>query len=442
MTDATGVAQVADEAIDALVAVLDLVRFGGATTRPELSRRSGLGRTVIAQRVSQLLASGLLSEETYAASTGGRPARALTFRAGAGSILTVELGATSLGVGIADLAGRLVTSYEEPCEVAAGPDAILGRAEELIDDVLALRSAQDPPMWGIGIGLPGPVEYASGRPVAPPIMPGWDNYPVRDRLARRYDVPVWVDNEVNLMALGELRLGVARGERDVVFIKIGTGIGAGLISGGRLHHGAQGAAGDVGHIAVVDDTSVICRCGNVGCLEALAGGAALGKLATDAARSGRSQFLADRLAKSDAGVLAASDLGDAAQHGDPLAVEIFGQTGRDIGGMLATLVNFFNPSLVVIGGGVASVGDLLLASIRQTVYRRSLPLATRDLRIVHSALSGMSALNGAAFVVIDELFSRQRLPQWISDGSPAHRPEIAEFPAQPWDGARVSPAHV
>jgi len=141
-------------------------------------------------------------------------------------------------------------------------------------------------------------------------------------------------------------------------------------------------------------------------------------------------------------VLAASDLGDAAQHGDPLAVEIFGQTGRDIGGMLATLVNFFNPSLVVIGGGVASVGDLLLASIRQTVYRRSLPLATRDLRIVHSALSGMSALNGAAFVVIDELFSRQRLPQWISDGSPAHRPEIAEFPAQPWDGARVSPAHV
>jgi glucokinase-like ROK family protein len=438
VTDATGVAQVADEAVDALVTVLDLVRFGGATTRPELSRRSGLGRTVIAQRVSQLLASGLLSEGTHAPSTGGRPARALTFRAEAGSVLTVELGATSLGVGIADLAGSLLTSYEEPCDVAAGPDAVLGRAEELIDNVLAGRSTQDPPMWGVGIGLPGPVEYASGRPVAPPIMPGWDNYPVRDRLARRYDVPVWVDNEVNLMALGELRLGAARGERDVVFIKIGTGIGAGLISGGLLHRGAQGAAGDVGHIAVVDDTSVICRCGNVGCLEALAGGAALGKLATDAARSGRSQFLADRLAESESGVLAASDLGDAAQHGDPLAVEIFGHTGRDIGGMLATLVNFFNPSLVVIGGGVASVGDLLLASIRETVYRRSLPLATRNLRIVPSALSGRSALNGAAFVVIDELFSRQRLPVWISDGSPAHQPEIAEFPAQPRDGAPVS----
>jgi glucokinase-like ROK family protein len=334
-----------------------------------------------------------------------------------------------------------MTSYEEACDVAAGPEAVLGRAEELLDDLLASRPSQDPPVWGIGIGLPGPVEYATGRPVAPPIMPGWDNYPVRDRLARRYDVPTWVDNEVNLMALGELRLGLARGERDVVFIKIGTGIGAGLISGGLLHRGAQGAAGDVGHIAVVDDASVICRCGNVGCLEALAGGAALGKLATEAARSGRSQFLARRLAESDSGVLAASDLGDAALHGDPLAVEIFGRTGQYIGSMLATLVNFFNPSLVVIGGGVASVGDLLLASIRQTVYRRSLPLATRELQIVRSALSGQSGLHGTAFVVIDELLSRQRLPLWISNGSPAHQPEIAEYPARPRDEAGLSLAY-
>jgi glucokinase-like ROK family protein len=441
VAEAMNVAPVADEAVDTLVTVLDLVRFGGVTTRPELSRRSGLGRTVVTQRVSQLLATGLLNEGTYAPSTGGRPARALKFRAEAGNILAVELGATSLGVGIADLAGRLMTSYEEACDVAAGPEAVLGRAEELLDDLLASRPSQDPPVWGIGIGLPGPVEYATGRPVAPPIMPGWDNYPVRDRLARRYDVPTWVDNEVNLMALGELRLGLARGERDVVFIKIGTGIGAGLISGGLLHRGAQGAAGDVGHIAVVDDASVICRCGNVGCLEALAGGAALGKLATEAARSGRSQFLARRLAESDSGVLAASDLGDAALHGDPLAVEIFGRTGQYIGSMLATLVNFFNPSLVVIGGGVASVGDLLLASIRQTVYRRSLPLATRELQIVRSALSGQSGLHGTAFVVIDELLSRQRLPLWISNGSPAHQPEIAEYPARPRDEAGLSLAY-
>lgn len=442
MPDAEGMAQVADDSLDALVAVLNSVRFHGATTRPDLSRRLGLGRTVITQRVSQLLAAGLLSEDTYAPSTGGRPARVLRFRAEAGSILAVEVGATSLGVGVADLAGRLVSSYEEPCDVAAGPNVVLGRAEELLDDMLASRSPQDPPVWGLGIGLPGPVEYASGRPITPPIMPGWDGYPVRDRLARRYDVPAWVDNEVNLMALGELRLGAARGERDLVFIKIGTGIGAGLISGGLLHRGAQGAAGDVGHIAVADDGSVVCRCGNVGCLEAVAGGAALGKLATDAAHSGRSQFLASRLAESGSGTLAASDLGDAALRGDPLAVAIFGHAGHHIGGMLATLVNSFNPSLVVIGGGVTSVGDLLLASIRQTVYRRSLPLATRNLRIVQSTLVGKSALHGAAFAVIDELFSRKRLPLWISNGSPAHQPEIAEISVHQWDGERDSLAYV
>lgn len=426
MAEAADLPRVADDAIDALVEVLDLVRFGTATTRPELIRHSGLGRTVVVQRVGQLIESGLLSEGKHAPSTGGRPARVLTFRAEAGSILAVELGATSLAVGIADLTGRLTSSYEEPCDIAAGPEAVLGRAEQLLDDLLAARPAGEPPVWGVGIGLPGPVEYAYGRPIAPPIMPGWDGYPVRDRLSRRYDVPVWVDNDVNLMALGELRLGLARGERDVIYVKIGTGIGAGLISGGRMHRGAQGAAGDVGHIAVVDDASVTCRCGNTGCLEAVAGGAALGGLATAAARDGRSPFLAKRLAEAGFGPLEAKDLGAAAMHGDAFAVEIFGRTGRHVGGMLATMVNFYNPSLVIIGGGVASVGDLLLASIRETVYRRSLPLATRDLRIARSPLADRAGLHGAAFAVIDELFSRQRLPLWISHGSPARNPKIAE----------------
>jgi len=425
VADAMDLPQVADEAIDALVEVLDLVRFGIATTRPELIHHSGLGRTVVVQRVGQLIESGLVTEGKHAPSTGGRPARVLRFQAEAGSILAVELGATSIAVGIANLSGALLASREEPCDIAAGPEVVLGRAEELLDELLAAGDAPGSPLWGLGIGLPGPVEYAYGRPIAPPIMPGWDGYPVRERLARRYDVPVWVDNDVNLMALGELRLGLARGEQDVVYIKIGTGIGAGLISGGRLHRGAQGAAGDVGHIAVVDDSSVICRCGNSGCLEAVAGGAALGRLATEAARDGRSPFLAKRLADSATDALEARDLGAAALHGDALAVEIFGRTGRHIGGTLATLVNFYNPSLVIIGGGVASVGDLLLASIRETVYRRSLPLATRDLRIARSALANRAGLHGAAFAVLDELFSRQRLPRWIGQGSPAHNPAIA-----------------
>ncbi|MGH3952188.1 MAG: ROK family protein, partial [Pseudonocardiaceae bacterium] len=197
----------------------------------------------------------------------------------------------------------------------------------------------------------------------------------------------------------------------------------GLISGGQLHRGAQGCAGDVGHIQVVDDASIVCRCGNIGCLEALAGGAAIARDATAAAADGRSPFLAN-LVEQGRG-LEAREVARAADHGDPFSVELLTRSGRLVGDMLATLVNFYNPSLILIGGGVAGAGDQLLATIRQSVYRRSLPLATRELRIDRSPLGDRAGLMGAGFMVIDELFSRQRLGHWIDDGSPAGRPELA-----------------
>jgi predicted NBD/HSP70 family sugar kinase len=253
-------------------------------------------------------------------------------------------------------------------------------------------------------------------------MPGWDGYPVRDRLAARYDVPVWVDNEVNLMALGEWRGGVAEGEQDVVYIKVGTGIGAGLISGGRLHRGAQGCAGDIGHVAVLDDPAVVCRCGHVGCLEALAGGAALAREGAAAARNGQSPYLADLL--SSGRPIEAVDVGRGASHGDQASLELLQQSARLVGDTLARIVNFYNPALIVVGGGVAAAGDRWLATIRESVYRRSLPLATRDLRIIRSPLDDRAGLMGGAFMVVDELFSRERLGRWIGRGSPAGRPDL------------------
>jgi predicted NBD/HSP70 family sugar kinase len=258
-------------------------------------------------------------------------------------------------------------------------------------------------------------------------MPGWDGYPVRARLAQRYDVPVWVDNDVNLMALGELRVGAAQNQQDVIFVKIGTGIGAGLISSGRLHRGAQGAAGDIGHATVEVGSGVVCRCGNVGCLEALAGGAALSRDGTTAAREGRSPFLREVLRGGQP--ITATDVAAAAQHGDPVAVELLARSGQLVGETVATLVNFFNPSLVLLGGGVALAGDMILTAVREAVYRRSLPLATRDLRIDRSILSPDPGLSGAAHMVLDELFSRQRLGRWLPVGSPAGLPELAEEPA-------------
>ncbi|SFK40644.1 ROK family protein [Geodermatophilus ruber] len=417
-------APVSTDQLDGLVTVLDLVRGGRARSRPELARASGLGRGAVTQRVTQLLDSGLLEESELGRSTGGRPPRELAVRAQAGLVLVAPLGATHVAAGVTDLTGRLIAHVQEPWSIAAGPDAVLTRVEELFRELLARDTVPRAPVYGIGIGLPGPVEFATGTPVNPPIMPGWDGYRVRARLAKRFDVPVWVDNDVNLMALGELRTGAAQAERNVVYVKIGTGIGAGLISDGRLHRGAKGAAGDIGHATVDVASGVVCRCGNVGCLEALAGGAALSRDGTTAATEGRSPYL--RAVLDAQGQIGASDVAAAAQHGDTVALELLTRSGRLVGETVATLVNFFNPSLVLLGGGVALAGDVILAAIRQAVYQRSLPLATRDLRIDRSLLTPDPALPGAAHMVLDELFSRQRLGRWLPAGSPAGFPELAE----------------
>jgi glucokinase-like ROK family protein len=254
-------------------------------------------------------------------------------------------------------------------------------------------------------------------------MPGWDGYPIRDRFAERYQAPVWVDNDVNVLGLGEWRSGVAAGHDDVVVVKIGTGIGAGIISGGRLHRGAQGSAGDVGHIQIVDDPTVICRCGNVGCLEALAGGEAIGQAGEAAALDGRSPRL--RIALDQRGSVTAEDVARAASYGDPYAVTLLQSAGRRVGSMLASVVNFFNPSLIVIGGGVANSPDLLLAAIRETVYRRSLPLATRELLIQRSSLGGLAGVIGASSMVADQLFSRDAIARWLEEGNPSGVPDVA-----------------
>jgi glucokinase-like ROK family protein len=408
--------------VDNLALVLAAVRTGSLRTRPELVRELGLGRNVVSQRVGQLLDLGLLDEGRLAPSTGGRPSRQLRFRSEAGCLLVAELGATDHQVGLSDLGGELLDQRVERCDVASGPERTLSRLEQLFDELLAARPT-GLPLWGVGVGVPGPVEFSQGRPIAPPIMPGWDAYPVRDRLSAHYQTPAWIDNDVNVMALGELRAGIGQSEQELMYVKVGTGIGAGLVSGGRLHRGAQGAAGDIGHVSVLDDESVLCRCGNTGCLEAIAGGYALARDGLAAASSGRSAALADALAAS--GTITARDVTAAARTGDPASVALVTGSGRLVGRVLATLVNFYNPSLIVMGGQVSSAEDIFLAELRRTVYGRSTALAARDLRIKTSPLGDRAGLLGAAFLVADELFARDCLAQWIQHGSPTGRPELS-----------------
>ena len=273
-------------------------------------------------------------------------------------------------------------------------------------------------LWGVGIAVPGPVEFRTGRPISPPIMPGWDGYPIRETFVARYGAPVWVDNDVNVLALGEWRSGIAAGHDDIVVIKVGTGIGAGIISGGRLHRGAQGSAGDVGHIQVVDDRSVICRCGNVGCLEALAGGAAIGRAGEQAAlrRAQRSADGGHRRARHGhgrrrraGGLLWRSARGRAPADGRPP------HRGRCSPASSTSSTRRSSSS----AGGVANSPDQFLASIRETVYGRSLPLATRDLRIERSSLGGQAGVIGASAMVVDQLFARESIAAWIEVGDPS-----------------------
>jgi len=268
---------------------------------------------------------------------------------------------------------------------------------------------------GIGIGLPGPVEFANGIPISPPIMPGWDRYPVRDRLAKKYKAPVWVDNDVNLMALGEHSLTQEKSSNELIYIKIGSGIGAGILTHGKLHRGAQGCAGDVGHIAINDSSTVLCRCGNLGCLEAVAGGLALARDGLVAIQENQSAFLAERKKQNKA--ITAKDVIDGAKSGDKWCVDAINMVGQQIGHTLATLVNFHNPSLIVIGGSVSEAGDQLLATVRENIFRRSLPLATRDLEIRLGDSGELAGLRGAAEMVISELFEPKILRQWIDFGN-------------------------
>jgi glucokinase-like ROK family protein len=404
---------------------MGLVRSGTAVTRLEIEALSGLGRAVVADRIATLIERGLIEDGELGASTGGRAPRHVRFRATAGHLLVASLGTTTLGVGLADLSGRLLAEHHEAVDATLGAETTLDRVDALFDWMLE-EHPEARGTWGIGLAVPGLVELPDGRLNAQATlhrMPGWGEYPVARHLGSRFGAPVWMDNEVHLMTLGEFHAGRGVGTSDLLFVKIGTGISAGLCSNGRVHRGAHGFAGDIGHVAVADDASVLCRCGNTGCLEALAGGSAIAREAHEAATSGRSPYLAEVLA--DGRQISATHVGMAANRGDPFSIELLSRSGRLVGETLATLVNAYNPSMVVVGGGVAQAGEILISAMREALYRRSRSLTTQSLQIVRAEMGRTAGLVGAALAVVDELFAPEYLRSWIDQGSPGHRPEAA-----------------
>jgi predicted NBD/HSP70 family sugar kinase len=281
--------------------------------------------------------------------------------------------------------------------ISDGPEPVLATAQLVFDGLLEAAGRVETDVRGVGIGVPGPVDFSNGRPADPPIMPGWNDFPVGERFAERYGVPVRVDNDVNIMALGEFWSSDAAAD-DMVFVKVGTGIGSGLIFDGQLHRGANGAAGDIGHIqAGVSDA--VCRCGNFGCLEASASGGALARQLSELGR--------DVEDGRDVVALAAS--------GDSDAVQAIRDAGRTIGDILAGVVNLLNPAEIVIGGDIAQAGQPLLAGIRETIYRRSTTLNTNELTIRISQLGDRAGVIGAAALVIERILDPVAIDAALSE---------------------------
>ncbi len=367
--------------------IFQILRDGTARTRSELASLTGLARSTVAARVDALLRANLVAPVADAASTGGRPSRQFAFDGTRHAVLGVDIGATHVHLALADLHGTLLVDVLEELAVAEGPDLILGwvieQGQRLLDQHshrVALRA--------VGVGLPGPVEHATGQPVDPPIMPGWARFDVPGVLRAAFGVPVYVDNDVNVMALGEHHDYWSDVE-DFLFVKVASGIGAGVIVGGKVHRGAQGIAGDIGHIWVPEADGVECRCGSQGCLEAIAAGPAI----------------ATRLRAHGADIHSVADVVAAVGRGDIDAVREVREAGRIIGRVLTSCVSLINPAVIVLGGSVANAGDHLLAGAREVIYTRSTALATGSLQIVRSRGKQDAAVSGASAMAIQQVLS-------------------------------------
>ncbi|MBX5272692.1 ROK family protein [Rhizobium sp. NLR17b] len=377
--------------------ILSLVGSGRARSRSLLTELSGLSRATVYQKLGNLIDAGFIRETEETLPSGGRPTRALDLNRDFAVVLCADIGEQHIRVALTDLRPTILAEISETFDILRGPTVVLEWIEEQFEALLAATGKGATDVIGIGIGLPAPVDYANGRVVGPSVLVGWDNFDIRGHLGQRFGVPVYAENDVNLLALSDHRQRRSA-VSEMVFVKIGTGIGCGIISEGRLYRGAQGAAGDIGHIQFAREPAPLCRCGKVGCVEARAAGWAI-------ARELRSEGIKAHNAR---------DVTELVRSGQPLAIHLVRESGRILGEVMTSLVSILNPKVIVIGGTLATLDDHLLAGVRELVYKRSLPLATRDLEIAISPPDPDAGIVGAALLVIEEQMKEDNIDAVIA----------------------------
>lgn len=371
--------------------IFRLIRTGTATSRSALAREIGMAPSTISLRVDALVRLGLVSEAGDEQSRGGRRARSLELSTTAGFVGAMDVGAHHVQVGIADLGGRLLAIENIPVEIEDGPesavDGLWAGLQSLVE-----RTGLDPELlMGVAIGLPAPIEFPSGRVVLPSFMPSWHNADLPSLFAERTTVPVLIENDANLIALAEQTDGDSRRDQ-LLAIKLGTRIGCGIISAGRLHRGVGGAAGEISHTAVTGLSTISCVCGTPNCLESVASGGAI----------------VARLSELGYDVKTAADVVELGRGGDAQVVEILRNAGTSIGGVLAAIVNFFNPRDVVLGGAMSASAPLV-AAIRAELFQRCLPLVSNTLDVRAARSPGDAGIRGAAHLILEEVLAPARV---------------------------------
>lgn len=374
------------------VEILGPLRTGRAASRAALAKVTGLSPSTVASRVDDLIEQGHVIETGHGQSRGGRRPRQLEIRGDAGLVGCVDLGVDRASYGLVDFAGVLIAERHLPLDIAEGPEAVLSAAvAELLDMVAHADLAPHTLLRGISVGVPGPVSSATSRVIAPSRMPGWNGVSVAEVVQREIQLPVIVNNDANLMAAGEL-IDIAGDTpfANQVFVKAGSGIGCGIISGGELYTGSHGWAGDISHVSVPGAGAVPCSCGRTGCLDAMASGNALV----------REMQLAGHDVQTVEAMIAL------ARDAHPLATGLLRNAGVMTGGVLATIVNFFNPDRIVLGGVLAD-SSVFVAGVRSTLFADCLPMATEQLRVDVTGQQSTGGLRGAARVFLDQVFSTE-----------------------------------
>jgi glucokinase-like ROK family protein len=364
--------------------VVRAVRLAGSLTQAEIARSTGLSAATVSNIVRELRDNGTV--QVTPTSSGGRRARSVALSGDAGIVVGVDFGHSHLRVAVGNLAHQVLAEQSEPIDVDASASQGFDRAEQLVARLVESTGISPQKVLGVGLGVPGPIDVETGALGSTAILPGWSGVNPRQEMSDRLGVPVQVDNDANLGALGELVWGGGRGVKDLAYIKVASGVGAGLVIDGRIYRGPGGTAGEIGHITL-DESGPVCRCGNRGCLETFT-----------AAR-----YVLELLRGSHGEGLTVPRMVQLAREGDPGCRRVTGDVGRHIGMGVASLCNLLNPSRIVLGGDLAEAGELVLGPIRESVSRYAIPSAAQRLSVVPGALGARAEVLGALALVLSEM---------------------------------------